>query len=139
MTENQIEYIEHESQRLAVILRSQFQETGLHFFTPNKDPMQLAYFGYSKGKKISPHVHNEVPRTISVTQEIIFIRKGKVRVDLYSKDKTFQISRILEQGDCILLSEGGHGFEILEDSEIIEAKNGPYIGESDKTRFNGKT
>ena len=35
----------------------------------------------------------------------------------------------------ILLSFGGHGFEMLEDSEIIEVKQGPFAGNIDKSRF----
>ncbi len=45
------------------------------------------------------------------------------------------ISSLLYQGDVILLAYGGHGFEILEDAEMIEVKQGPYAGDMDKTRF----
>ena len=34
---------------------------------------------------------------------------------------------------------GGHGFGMLETSEISEIKQGPYAGEADKTRFQGIT
>ncbi len=34
-----------------------------------------------------------------------------------------------------MLSAGGHGFEMLEDAEIIEVQQGPYCGDKDKTRF----
>jgi hypothetical protein len=44
-------------------------------------------------------------------------------------------SRILSAGDVILLAFGGHGFEMLEPTEIIEVKQGPYAGDQDKTRF----
>ena len=44
-------------------------------------------------------------------------------------------SRILYQGDVVLLAYGGHGLEMLEDSEMIEVKQGPYAGEMDKIRF----
>ena len=30
---------------------------------------------------------------------------------------------------------GGHGFEMLEKTEIIEIKQGPYANDKDKTRF----
>ena len=33
-----------------------------------------------------------------------------------------------------MFSSGGHGFTMIENSEIIEVK-GPYSGEQDKTRF----
>ena len=48
------------------------------------------------------------------------------------------LSTILRTGDVILLASGGHGFEVLEELEMYEIKQGPYIGEDDKTRFEGK-
>ena len=39
--------------------------------------------------------------------------------------------------DIILLAFGGHGFECLEEVEMIEIKQGPYLGEQDKVRFKG--
>jgi hypothetical protein len=89
------------------------------------------------GKLIAPHVHNPVPREVQFTQEVLFIRKGRVRVDFYDADQRYLESRVLGAGDAILLIQGGHGFEVLEEVEMIEAKQGPYAGEQDKTRFVG--
>ena len=87
------------------------------------------------GKLIDPHVHNPVPREVHYTQEVLFIKRGKVRVDFYSNEQVYIESRTLETGDTILLATGGHGFEMLEETEMIEVKQGPYAGEEDKTRF----
>jgi hypothetical protein len=57
-------------------------------------------------------------------------------VDFYDDERTYLESRILRRGDVVLLAFGGHGFEMLEASEMIEVKQGPYAGEGDKTRFN---
>jgi mannose-6-phosphate isomerase-like protein (cupin superfamily) len=89
------------------------------------------------GKEIPPHVHNPVPREVHFTQEVLFIKRGKLRVDFYDEDRNYLESRILEAGDTILLATGGHGFEVLEEIEMIEVKQGPYAGEQDKTRFQG--
>ena len=88
-----------------------------------------------KGKEIIPHVHNPVKREVYYTNEVLFIKKGKLRVDFYSDEKIYIESRVLNKGDVILLVSGGHGFSILEDIEMIEVKQGPYAGDSDKTRF----
>jgi hypothetical protein len=80
-------------------------------------------------------VHNAVQREVQFTKEVLFIKSGKVRVDFYDDEKKYIESRVLVSGDVILLAFGGHGFEMLEDSEIIEVKQGPYVGEKDKTRF----
>jgi len=84
---------------------------------------------------IPPHVHNPVKREVEYTKEVLFIKSGVVRVDFYTDDKTYLESTILRAGDVVLLAFGGHGFEILEEAEIIEVKQGPYAGEGDKVRF----
>ena len=77
---------------------------------------------------IPPHVHNPVTREVQFTQEVLFIKSGRVRGDFYDDNRNYLESRILNQGDVILLAHGGHGFEMLEESEIIEVKQGPYVG-----------
>jgi mannose-6-phosphate isomerase-like protein (cupin superfamily) len=130
-----IETIKHKDQLFAIIISSRFNEPGIHFFTENQLSQQLAYMRHPAGKLIDPHVHNPVPREVHFTQEVLFIKSGKVRVDFYSNDQEFIESRVLETGDTILLATGGHGFEMLEETEMIEVKQGPYAGEEDKTRF----
>jgi mannose-6-phosphate isomerase-like protein (cupin superfamily) len=88
-----------------------------------------------QGYVIPPHVHNSVAREVHFTKEVLFIKSGKVRVDFYDDDQNYLQSHILYQGDVVLLAYGGHGFEMLETCEIIEVKQGPYTGETDKTRF----
>jgi len=119
----------------ALILRSGYKEDGIAFFTPDDFSQQLGYMNRPTGYVIPPHVHNPVPREVQYTKEVLFIKSGKVRVDFYDDDQNYLESHILNQGDVILLAFGGHGFEMLEESEIIEVKQGPYAGEADKTRF----
>ena len=120
---------------LAIIVSNDFKKTGPHFFTEDDLSQQLGYMQYPAGQVIIPHVHNPVPRKVDYTQEVLFIRSGKLRVDFYSKDRTYLESHELNAGDAILLIMGGHGFEVLEDVEMFEVKQGPYVGDSDKTRF----
>ena len=122
---------------LAIILSKEFKKPGIHFFTPNDFSQQLAYMKHPKGYEITSHVHKAVPRKIEWTQEVLFIKRGKVRVDFYDQDHTYLESHILNAGDVILLAHGGHGFTMLEESEIIEVKQGPYAGDDDKVRFKG--
>jgi mannose-6-phosphate isomerase-like protein (cupin superfamily) len=91
---------------------------------------------HPEGKVIQPHVHNLIMREVKYTQEVLVIRKGKVRVDFYADNQEYLESTILKTGDIILLASGGHGFEMLEETEMIEIKQGPYAGENDKIRFN---
>jgi hypothetical protein len=130
-----VEIINAGNSVVAIILRSQFSADGIHFFTPNEYSQQLAYMKHKSGHIIEPHIHNPIPREVVYTREVLLIRSGCVRVDLYDEDKKYLISKILNDGDVILLAGGGHGFQIIENAEIIEIKQGPYSGEKDKTRF----
>ena len=130
-----LEHVFEGEKLLAIILRTAFKKEGIDFFTPPDFSQQLGYMNRPKGYKIQPHIHKKIERTIRLTQEVLFIKKGLVRVDFYKSDKTYLISKLLNQGDVILLSSGGHGFEMLENSEIIEVKQGPFAGNIDKTRF----
>ena len=132
-----IETLKSGDQLLAVIVSAKFREHGIHFFTPNDLSQQLAYMRHPAGKVIDPHVHNPVSRNVHYTQEVLVIKKGKLRVDFYDNNQSYLESRVLEEGDVILLSTGGHGFEVLEEVEMIEVKQGPYAGDQDKTRFTG--
>jgi mannose-6-phosphate isomerase-like protein (cupin superfamily) len=130
-----IEKIVHDETLLALIVSKNFNANGIHFFTEDDLSQQLAYMHHPKGKIIQPHVHNPVSREVHYTQEVLFIKKGKLKVDFYSNEQIYLESRILEADDVILLVQGGHGFEVLEELEMFEVKQGPYAGHLDKTRF----
>lgn len=130
-----IENITHEGRTLAVLLHAGYHAEGIQFFTPDDFSQQLGYMNRPQGYVIPPHVHNPVAREVHFTKEVLFIKSGKVRVDFYDDAQQYLESRVLHRGDVLLLAFGGHGFEVLEASEIIEVKQGPYAGEADKTRF----
>jgi mannose-6-phosphate isomerase-like protein (cupin superfamily) len=119
----------------AVIIRGNYSKEGVEFFTPNDFSQQLAFMKHQKGKEIDAHTHNVISREVSYTKEVLVIRKGKLRVDFYDDDKKYIESYVVNAGDIILLAFGGHGFKCLEEVEMIEIKQGPYLGENDKNRF----
>lgn len=121
---------------LAMIIRNNYICDGVDFITPDEYSQQVAYMHHPSGKVIDAHVHNLVHRNIVLTQEVLFIKKGKLRVDFYDDYEDYLESKILETGDVILLVLG-HGFTVLEETEMIEVKQGPYSGDADKTRFAG--
>ncbi len=121
---------------IALIIPSDYSmDSGIEFLTPDNFSQQLGIMNRPDGYKIPPHVHNPVVREVVWTQEVLFIKSGKVRVDFYDKNKNYIESSILQKGDIILLAGGGHGFEVLEEAEMIEVKQGPYCAEKDKIRF----
>ena len=130
-----VEYVKNLDQTIAVILRANHHADGIQFFTPDIFSQQLAYMNRPQGHVIAPHVHNPVQRDVVWTQEVLFIKSGKVRVDFFTEGRHYLESRIACTGDVVLLAAGGHGFEMLEPTEMIEVKQGPYCGDQDKTRF----
>jgi len=121
---------------LAIIIRAQYSNDGIEFFTNDNDSQQLGYMARPKGYTIQPHRHNLIKREVHLTQEVLYVKKGKVRVDFFDNQQSYLFSDIISEGDVILLSDGGHGFQMLENTELIEVKQGPYCGEIDKVRFN---
>ncbi len=130
-----IEKVEKDDVVLGIIVRNDFNKEGVSFFTPEKFSQQLGFMRHPAGKIIESHIHNSVPREVEYTQEVLFIRRGRLRVDFFDEDKEYVSSRVLREGDVILLAHGGHGFEVLEETEMFEVKQGPHAGEKDKTRF----
>jgi len=132
-----IEKIIYDDQLLSIIIRRNYSQPGINFFTPNHFSQQLAYMQHPAGKVIEPHLHNIVPREVIFTQEVLILKRGRLRVDFYDENKRYLESRVLGAGDVILLAFGGHGFEALDEIEMIEIKQGPYAGDIDKRHFKG--
>lgn len=131
----EIEKISYQGEIIAIILPVLYSPEGIQFVTDPDNSLQLAVMRHREGHKIRPHVHRVTSRTVQYTQETLVVRRGCVRVNLYSSDMQYVCSRVLASGDVILLIKGGHGFEVLEDLEMIEIKQGPFLGERDKIHF----
>lgn len=119
----------------AVIVRRGFRTRGVRFVTPPDWSQQVGYMSHRAGHRIHPHTHFPVERDVRPTQEVLIVRKGRLRVDFYGEGRRCLESRTLQRGDLILLVSGGHGFEVLSDCEMIEIKPGPYAEGEDKIRF----
>jgi hypothetical protein len=137
MNTKHIEQIFDEYRMIAIIVYSEYTCEGIEFFTPDNFSQQLANINRPKGYRIQAHIHKPVPRNVKYTQETLFIKKGKVKINFYNEKRQYLDTRVLSCGDVILLVSGGHDFEMLENTEIIEVKQGPYAGNGDKERFEG--
>ena len=131
-----IEYIKDDNNILAIIIRSSYIKDGIEFFSSENDSQQLGYMKRDAGYVILPHCHNIIQREVNLTQEVLFIKEGILRVDFYNNDKTYLKSTLLNPLDVILLASGGHGFKFMTNGEVIEVKQGPYNGLLDKIKFN---
>jgi mannose-6-phosphate isomerase-like protein (cupin superfamily) len=134
---NHTEQIKINNHLIAIILYNEYTKDGIEFFSPSDFSQQLGYMKRKKGDTIQEHKHQLQLREINFTQETLFIKKGRVKIKFYDENDAYLTSRELKTGDVILLASGGHGFEFLEETEMIEVKQGPYAGDKDKVRFNG--
>ena len=127
--------MKHGNRLLAVIIRAGFKKDGIEFFVPDEYPQQLGYVKRPRGYEIASHIHRPVAREITLAQEVIFIKSGRVRIDFYDGKRHYAESRIVKKGDVIFLAYGGHGFKFMEEAEIIEVKQGQFVKGSMPARF----
>ncbi len=125
----------YNNELIAFVIKRDYTKEGITFFTDDEFPEQIAYMSHKKDTVVMAHVHNKIERKILVTQEVLILKKGKIRLDLYNENKEYIESYIAEAGDIIFLASGGHGLKCLEDVEMYEVKQGPYLKEQDKVRF----
>ncbi len=133
-----IKKIIHNSIVIAIIIYDSYEQEGIKYFSPAEYPLQLGYMKRQEGYQVSPHIHKPAERKTFITQEVLFIKSGKVRVDFYSPEKEFIESCKLSAGDTVLFAEGGHGLEVMQEAVILEVKNGPFVEGADKERFENK-
>ena len=132
-----IENIIHKKKLYALIVRKKFRKKkGINFFTSKEATQQFGYMKHKKNHLIMPHQHNKRLTKILITTEVIILLKGVLRVDFYNEKKEYLFSKKIYDGDLIMLANGGHGFKVLTDVEMIEVKQGPYSLSSDKVKFN---
>lgn len=133
-----IEYYGDHAHPSAIVIRAQAAVPGIQFFSPPDFSQQIGLMTRPTGHIVPAHVHNTIERTIFHTQEVLVIRKGLCKVTLYSSELSVSDEIILGVGDSILLASGGHQIEMLEESQILEIKQGPYAGANDKTQLDIK-
>ena len=120
---------------VAIIIRSSDKVEGISFLSPPQSSQQIGQMSRPAGYLVHPHRHNIVRREIFYTQEVLLIRSGRCVVTLFNDDNRLLQTIELRGGDVIQLCKGGHSLLVLEDCDIIEIKQGPYLGTEDKTLF----
>lgn len=131
-----VKEIKKNNKVIALIIPNKLGKEGTNFVTSKDNPLQVGILNKKKGVKISPHIHKSSKRTISQTQEIIYVERGKIRANFYDGKAKKIKSLILNPGDTVLLMSGGHGFDLLKDSKALVIKQGPYHSiKEDKTYF----
>lgn len=95
--------------------------------TDGKEPLQVVTLKHPKGKYLAAHTHRPVQRKTERMQECLLVKKGRVKIDLYGPNKKLFKKIIMKVGDFMILQNGGIGIHMLENSECVELKNGPFV------------
>jgi hypothetical protein len=130
-----VESIECDGQLIATIIRAEKMPDETEFVTGDDVKQQVGFVVYPEGGIIPRHIHVPMERHLRGTSEVLVIRKGMLEADFYTDGKEFICTRLLRQGDVLLLVSGGHGFRCLKDTVLLEVKQGPYLGPQEKQRF----
>ena len=125
MSAKQIEAILHDGATLAMIIRSSYVPHETAFLTDGDCSQQVGFVVHPAGHEIVRHVHKPRPRVISDFMEIIFVKRGKMITEIYNPDNKLISTREIETGDLLIMFSGGHCFRMLEDTILLEIKQGP--------------
>jgi quercetin dioxygenase-like cupin family protein len=130
-----IEHIACNGTPLAYIIRAEIDPRETTFVTPGDFKQQVGFIVYPAGAEIPRHVHRPVERRLNGTSEVLIVRRGHCEVDIYNNARDLVAVRKLSAGDILILVAGGHGFRMLEDTVLLEVKQGPYTGLEEKNCF----
>lgn len=133
--EQSIEVIKAGEQILCYVIRRSLQPEKTVFITPAESKQQVGFVVYKAGGVIKRHVHRSLERHLIGMSEVLVVRSGRCEIDVYDDQKNLITTRELSVGDVVIMAAGGHGFRILEDTTLLEIKQGPYLGTEDKELF----
>lgn len=132
-----VKEVKKDNEVLARLVKAEDWNEGLGFYSNDKEVIQVGTWQYNSGKELMKHIHNEVDRTITRTNEVLYVVSGKVKAFIYDLEEILVEELMVDTGDTLILLDCGHGYEIMADNtKVIEIKNGPYLGaETDRRRF----
>ena len=131
-----IEHITSSGRPVCYIIRAELSPKETTFLTPQTSNLQVGFVVYGAGGEIARHVHKPIERHITGTSEVLVVKKGRCQIDIYNDERELIATRDLRKGDLMLMVGGGHGFRMLEETVLLEIKQGPYLGvEGEKERF----
>jgi quercetin dioxygenase-like cupin family protein len=120
---------------LAYLSRSRPLPDKTTFVTPDDCNLQVGQVVYEGGTQIPRHMHLPVERHLTGTTEVLIVQQGRCEVDIFGADRQLVTTREMHVGDMLIAVAGGHGFRVLEDTVLLEVKQGPYPGGAEKERF----
>lgn len=122
-----VEVIQKEGILFGIVIRTkEIEPEATEFFTPKENSLQVGLIKHPRGYIEPAHSHKKKEKVISDVQETLHIEQGKVKVNFYTFEGVKIDSKVLNEGDVVLLANGGHNIEVLEDFIGVKVKQGPY-------------
>ena len=130
-----VEVISTNGKTLCYVIRAKIHPEKTTFITPPDNKQQVGFIVYPKGSVIARHSHRQLERHIIGMAEVLVVRSGHCQIEVYDDDRAMVALRDLYTNDVVLMVGGGHGFRVIEDTVLLEIKQGPYLGVDDKELF----
>ena len=130
-----VDAIGRDGKVFAYVMRETSQEANTTFLTPDEAIQQVGFVVHRAGGEVKRHRHLPIERTIVGTPEVLVVRSGRCEMDVFDDDQELVETRELRPGDVMVMVGGGHGFRMLEDTVLLEIKQGPYYGPDEKAYF----
>ncbi len=135
MSLDNIEVIYDNNSPLCYIIRAALVPERTTFLTPPEFKQQVGFIVYPSGGEVKRHMHLDIERNLRGTSEVLIVKRGHCLMDVYNQEKQLVVTRELFEGDLMLMVGGGHGFRMLEDTILLEVKQGPYLEVEEKEHF----
>lgn len=132
---DEVEVISANGQVLCYVIPKSIHPQKTTFITPPEGKQQVGFIVYPKDGVIARHIHRPLERHIIGMAEVLVVRSGHCQIEVFDESLRLVTTRDLYEGDVVLMVGGGHGFQIKEDTVLLEIKQGPYLGEDDKQLF----
>jgi hypothetical protein len=126
-----VEVIEHGGTKYAEIIWAGTEVDSTRFFSPAESSFQFGLLAHGAGYQEEPHYHKASPRVIEDLQQMFFMQRGVVDVQLYTDDRKLFREVRLGPGDAIVLIHGIHALKVVEDFQALSVKQGPFLGDEE--------
>jgi hypothetical protein len=126
-----VENIEHDGVKYAEVIWADVRVEKTRFFSPPESSFQFGLLAHEAGYQEEPHFHKPTSRTITDLQQMFVVQRGVVDVQLFTNDRRLHRTVRLGPGDAIVLIEGIHAIEVVEDFQALSVKQGPFLGDEE--------
>jgi hypothetical protein len=129
--DNEVRQHRHEGVLLAIVIPANYHVSGIHFVTDDASSQQVGFMSRPKGYASHAHRHTDAVRRVTQAAETLFVRSGRCRLELFANENHVVITDEIGPGDVVHIAAGGHRVVMLEDAQLIEVKQGPFLGPTD--------